>query len=146
MHFLNTRSLIYQPNELQTFDLGFAFQRLPLRKLGDWIELPFRCCTIQDSAEAILRLAVIDALPDDDLTARLNDCNLGNLTDNQWQVSRQTVKGRSVLIGETRLENGCLVEGKNVLMLQTVALKLDRDKPLRVGEFEIVVRPVAAER
>jgi len=144
MHFLHTRRLFYQPSELDCFDIGTAFQRLPLRKTGDWVDLPFQLSGVPDSAAMVLRLAVVNALAEDDLHVRLNDCDLGGLRSGQWQVSGGMVKGRSTLIAEIPLEKKSLQSGKNILMLQLAALNKNRTAPLCVGEFEIMVHPRSA--
>ena len=92
----------------------------------------------------VLRLAVVNALAEDDLHVRLNDCDLGGLRSGQWQVSGGMVKGRSTLIAEIPLEKKSLQSGKNILMLQLAALNKNRTAPLCVGEFEIMVHPRSA--
>lgn len=146
MHFLHSRRLLYQPSELDCFDIGTAFQRLPLRKAGDWVDLPFQLSGVPDSAALVLRLAVVDPLPGDDLHVRLNDCDLDNLRSGRWQLSCRVIKGRSALIAQIPLEQKSLQNGKNVLMLQLAALNKNRTAPLAVGEFEIVVHPQCAGR
>ncbi|MBN1541391.1 family 10 glycosylhydrolase [candidate division KSB1 bacterium] len=141
LHFLYTRRLLYQPNEFEAFDVGSAFERLPLRKPGDWIDMPFRCSASLDSAAAILRLAILGAFPDQGLRIWINETDLGAVTGNDPRLSIRIVKGNKVRIAEIALPEHSLQPGVNILRVQAIVTVSDRDDPLRVGEFEIHVRP-----
>lgn len=140
-HYLYCRSLMYQPNERETFDLGIAFRRHTLRNIGERAESHFRFSTETKDSRTILRCAFRTPDEGDAIAVRLNGVLL-----TPDRVEGKTVRvndslGVGVKIWECATAGPLLKQGDNIIVWEVVERRTPAGEPIAVGEFELVVEP-----
>ena len=132
---------MYHPNELETFDIGVAFERHPLYKVGDRVELPFRFSTDISSAQARLRCVFKHMRDTDEIALQVNGKSV-----KPQNILTQTIQSDSIPDYEIRIWEGMvtmlpLKTGANNLVIELIKRETVKETAIEVGEFEIIVEP-----
>jgi hypothetical protein len=140
-HYLFCRKLIYQPTERETFDVGVAFQRHELERVGDRAESHFRFASNPAHARVLLRCAFRNMSENDEITVRLNRAALmpGAFTDTTVRVRDSVVV--AVRIWECATAWPSLRQGDNTIEWELTKRGTQAGQAMAAGEFEVIVEP-----
>ena len=140
-HYLYCRRLLYQPNELETFDRGVASERLLLQEVGDTVSLPFRFSTDIADSSATLRCAFKNMRSKDDIIVRINGQVIppdAAKTKSLQPLGQTECHGQ---LWESAITMPPLKWGDNFIQWELTEREHVKGEAIAVGEFEIVFPP-----
>ncbi len=137
-HYLFCRRLMYHANERDTYDLSTAFERFPLRNIGDEVELPFRFSNDLSGTKATLRFAFKHMTDADEILVTLNDKLLSPDKISRSGHRPKSGPGSQIAYWESAIESPPLIRGENAVRLKLNRADIAREDAIKVGEFEIV--------
>ena len=135
------RRLKYVPTEHDTFSTGEAFDRFPLDKVGDEAECMLRFAGAPAGSARTFRFKLKNMAETDKSLVTINDCALA--PDRTVRQSIQSDNGNSfaATIWEASVSMPPLRLGVNTIRVRLEGSAHDRQGPIEIGEFEILVTP-----
>jgi hypothetical protein len=139
-HYLNCRKLLYHADERRTFDIGIAFQRYPMTRMGDKTSITFRFSSDIGSSPALFQCVFKHATEQDVIAVKLNNILLEPDSIRPKIVKPDSGEAFSALFWQSEISMPPLKMGENYIEFE-LKRHLSNTTAIKVGEFEILVEP-----
>ncbi len=138
-HYYFGRKLMYHANERETFDVGVAFERIPFRKDGDTVTLPFRFSTDISGKSARMRIALKNMDKADEISVSLNGNQIkpGKITPDLYISSEQD--SINFIVWEAPVSAAGMRKGENEIQIKLIKEHRGKNRYIEAGEFEIFI-------
>lgn len=141
-HYFNCRKLMYHANELETFDIGVAFERYRMNNIGDTVNIPFRFASDISQSKAIIRFAFKNMVEQDEIAVSVNGIAIS--PEKIWTKTIQpdSSEAFNALFWESKITMPPLKPGENQIEFELKKQAKSNLKTIQVGEFEILIESV----